>query len=546
MPLVLQPLRDSTKDHHHRVHIAGPVASNTASPRTADTLRQEEPTDIQASAAIAAGIAAMTSMAPLPRVKPGDSLITLTTLVADLTAAKKHSAPRLKDVQELAERTWRANVAYERRLAQLQRERKQLERLTETVWRRFDELIMPLWRFEDFMVPIYEELCMIYTGLDKLHITPSSAQGPSRSTELREFQERLHVLENNMVDGKIVPSGWSQHEGGHIPSGQAMCVSLMERCYKLAHKISESESIVDPSLEKISGMLEGIVSSMRSLLDSVQDGYSIEPIELHVYQQQVQAIDSLQKDGKFLDAKGNIPEGQATVHDQLEEAFDLIHECIVELESQQRVDDFSSDMIHSLTDRINDVRTGLSGYTDVATAGVYSISKPALSLMYNVIGEGVALVKDTVTHPQQVTSSAYSKLRSVVSSSLSFVTRIGEQLEPIDESLGSYHAKLFLIRQTLKTMRNQRNRAYLTAQASSSASSDAEKLLQQETFSEFKKAYGTQLDELLTDLRKVDKTRVNGKFVNDQGETPSGQVPLGALLEECFCLAMGMADETIA
>ncbi|KAJ1330396.1 hypothetical protein BSLG_009530 [Batrachochytrium salamandrivorans] len=525
MPLVLQPLRDSTKDHHHRVHIAGPVASNTASPRTADTLRQEEPTDIQASAAIAAGIAAMTSMAPLPRVKPGDSLITLTTLVADLTAAKKHSAPRLKDVQELAERTWRANVAYERRLAQLQRERKQLERLTETVWRRFDELIMPLWRFEDFMVPIYEELCMIYTGLDKLHITPSSAQGPSRSTELREFQERLHVLENNMVDGKIVPSGWSQHEGGHIPSGQAMCVSLMERCYKLAHKISESESIVDPSLEKISGMLEGIVSSMSS---------------------KFKRLILCKKDGKFLDAKGNIPEGQATVHDQLEEAFDLIHECIVELESQQRVDDFSSDMIHSLTDRINDVRTGLSGYTDVATAGVYSISKPALSLMYNVIGEGVALVKDTVTHPQQVTSSAYSKLRSVVSSSLSFVTRIGEQLEPIDESLGSYHAKLFLIRQTLKTMRNQRNRAYLTAQASSSASSDAEKLLQQETFSEFKKAYGTQLDELLTDLRKVDKTRVNGKFVNDQGETPSGQVPLGALLEECFCLAMGMADETIA
>ncbi|KAJ1344411.1 hypothetical protein BSLG_001068 [Batrachochytrium salamandrivorans] len=462
MPLVLQPLRDSTKDHHHRVHIAGPVASNTASPRTADTLRQEEPTDIQASAAIAAGIAAMTSMAPLPRVKPGDSLITLTTLVADLTAAKKHSAPRLKDVQELAERTWRANVAYERRLAQLQRERKQLERLTETVWRRFDELIMPLWRFEDFMVPIYEELCMIYTGLDKLHITPSSAQGPSRSTELREFQERLHVLENNMVDGKIVPSGWSQHEGGHIPSGQAMCVSLMERCYKLAHKISESESIVDPSLEKISGMLEGIVSSMRSLLDSVQDGYSIEPIELHVYQQQVQAIDSLQKDGKFLDAKETSPR------------------------------DKQHDMIHSLTDRINDVRTGLSGYTDVATAGVYSISKPALSLMYNVIGEGVALVKDTVTHPQQVTSSAYSKLRSVVSSSLSFVTRIAGN------------------------------------------------------FFRVQKAYGTQLDELLTDLRKVDKTRVNGKFVNDQGETPSGQVPLGALLEECFCLAMGMADETIA
>ncbi|KAL2917420.1 hypothetical protein HK105_203085 [Polyrhizophydium stewartii] len=498
-------------------------------------------TDDRVSAELAAGIISMTSPSKThPKIKPGEALHALQTLNAELAAIKKRGAPHLREIQALAERTWRSNLAYDRRMAQLEREKKQLEHLTEEIWRKFDELIMPLWKFEDSMVPIYEELSTIHIGLDKLLRTPSAADDMERSVHLRAFQERLHEVENKMVDGKFVPGGWNEF-GGKIPSGQAMCVNLMQRCYKLVQKISESESIVDPSLITINNKLEDIISNLSSIRDSAQAGFPIDTIELHTYQQQLQAIDSMRRDGKFLNDKGEVPEGQAALHDLLEWAFDLVHECIVEQEAQMGEDS----ALEGLTEKIGEVRSGLIGYASSASRGVQSVSSPAFSLMYNTLGEGLSYVKDTITHPVSSASSAVTKLRSIVSSSLSYASKISEQLEPIDETLAPLHARLYVIRRTLKEMRNERNEQYLSSlnKAETPSASVAAKERANLELSQFNQYYNEQLTEIMAQLRSIDDARVDGKFLNDFGETPSGQIPLDALLQECFCLAVEMSEE---
>ncbi|EGF83832.1 hypothetical protein BATDEDRAFT_33936 [Batrachochytrium dendrobatidis JAM81] len=516
----------------------------TTLPELPSTTEKNVCTDEKISAELAASISTLTSTSPLPKVKPGDAMEALTTLVADLTAAKKHATPLLKDVQVLAERTWRVNVAYEHRIAQLEREKRQLERLTETVWKRFDELIMPLWRFEDSMVPIYEELCLILNGLESLQ-TMCNVDASERESRLHGFQDRLHAIENKMVDGKLVPDGRSE-TSSHIPSGQAMCVQLMERCYRLVRKISDAEPAVDPLLFNYKKLLEDIISNLKSMLDSVSVGNKIDPVELHVYQEQAQAVDSMRKDGKFFDKNGNIPEGQAILHELLEEAFDLIHECMVEYEAQDANDDPFSDVLDTLIDRVFNVRIGLTRYAGTATDSIATISKPALKLMYDVAKEGVVIATDTVAHPQKAALGAYSKLRAVASSTMKFINRIGEELEPIDETLQPQYETLHVIRQTLRKMRNERNRVYLAAQVKPSESEvDVQMKRAKETIAQFNEAYSAQLSEILTDLHKMERSRVDGKFMNDFGEVPSGQVPLSAMLDECFCIAMEMGDETI-
>eukprot|EP00842_Homolaphlyctis_polyrhiza_P004141 jgi/Hompol1/4728/HPOL_003838-RA len=470
-----------------------------------------------------------------PKIRPEEALSTLMQINADLTALKKRGAPQVEEIQALAERTWRANVAYEHRLAQLMHEKQQLESAVEHVWHNFDEVIMPLWKFDESMVPIYHELGAIHSALRRL-ARREGIDALERGIELRQLQERLHDVENGMIDGKFVPGGWSKF-GGRIPAGQAMCVNLMNRCYKIVRKISDMDSIVDPSLLAIHNKLEDIISRVVSLRDAAKRGFSIDPIELHIYQQQVDEIDSLRKDGKFVDASGNIPEGQATLHDLLEWAYDLIHECIVEQEAQDE-GNIATEAIKVIGDKMDDVRSGMSSLATTAARGIQAVSMPTFQFMASTVGDGLKFVTDTVTHPIESAGSAVSTVRSVVSSSLSLVSKISEQLEPLDASLEVQHAKLFVIRRTLRDLRTKRNQAFLKARASGDSDTPS--------IAALNKMYSDQLAEISSAIKEIQDSRVDGKFVNEQGEAPIGQHVMQALLDECNCLYVEMVDDLCA
>ncbi|KAI8923606.1 hypothetical protein BC831DRAFT_470147 [Entophlyctis helioformis] len=477
------------------------------------------------------------------RIKPSEAGAALLSLSRDLSSLSKRGSVKIAEVQAIAERTWRANVAFEQRLAQLAREKQQLEHMVDTVWKKFDEVIMPLWKFDDSMIPIYEELSTIFTALEALrHDTTLSAD--ARGINLRQLQDRLHAVENLQTDGKFVPGGWSKY-GGRIPSGQAMCVNLMNRCYKLVEKIAEMESIVDPSLAKINDKLEDIISNLCALRDAAQAGHPIDPIEVHMYQEQIQAIDNLRVDGKFVGATGDVPEGQAALHELLDWAFDLVHEICVALEEQENGKggkgdaDVQPTVLSALTERVGDVQQSLISYAASASRGITAVSQPTFTLMYDTIGEGMSLLKDTVTHPGQTAYAAASKLRSLVSSSLGYVNRVSAQMEPVDESLQGVHSNLFVIRRTLRQMRDKRNELYINAKTGEGI----EASIAQKELRAFNRAFDEQLTEISRFLSTVEAARVDGNFVNARGEVPSGQTALKALLEECYVLSMELLND---
>jgi hypothetical protein len=53
---------------------------------------------------------------------------TLTSLSHELKGVQRDPAPTLSLIENLAERTWKANIEFERRILQLEREKKDLAR----------------------------------------------------------------------------------------------------------------------------------------------------------------------------------------------------------------------------------------------------------------------------------------------------------------------------------------------------------------------------------------------------------------------------------
>ncbi|KAJ3088918.1 hypothetical protein HK102_007638 [Quaeritorhiza haematococci] len=459
----------------------------------------------------------------------------LTQLQRDLGGLRKHGSPRMDEIAQLAERTWKANVMYENHMERVKREKAQLYHIIDSIWLQFDELILPLWRVDDSLVPIYEELAAIRRELEQILSTPFDDK---RADTIRHLQSRLHNIENQyVIDGKFVPDGWSKM-GGKIPSGQAIVASLLTRCYRLVRLAVESESIVDPTLIPIQNRLENIILHLSTIKESLDEGANVDPLELRFVQEHLDAIDRGAVEGKFLDADGNIPEGQATIHEQLEEAYDLVHECLVEMEARKDSEDASS-VIGVLTERATEVRDTALGYLGSAAKGVTDYSASAIYGLRDTLAEGTTVVRRALGDPVGTARGATTQLASATRSAFGYLGRILEEIEPVDPSLMDVALHLGRIRRALKRLRNDRNAEQVRLSGGSPlpANANLEMLAAEiEDRQHRKDRFHQKLVELQKQLDEIDAKRSDGKFLNAAGEAARGQALLHNLLEECYCL----------
>jgi Protein of unknown function (DUF2408) len=230
-----------------------------------------------------------------------------------------------------------ANEAYKKRLRQLKHEEQRLTKCMDNAWSLFDNILQPLWKMDDTMTAIHQHLAEILKKLEYLNnASYTELSSSARSQQLRDLQDELHKIEEDhpIEGGKFIT-------GPQVERGQAMTISLLNRCYKLTHHIVENEPDVDESLQETYSKLKALTAQLCVLRYELESGFEIDPNDIVKCQQQADEIDSARVNQSFTDDQGNIPEGadtntgQAILKDELERAFDLIHECTVLLEEKE-------------------------------------------------------------------------------------------------------------------------------------------------------------------------------------------------------------------
>ncbi|KAJ3217047.1 hypothetical protein HDU67_008605 [Dinochytrium kinnereticum] len=502
----------------------------------------------------------------------------LTHLSKDIHAIKKHGNPLFSDVQALADRTWKATITVEAYIEKLNREKEMLNQQIDNIWSDFDVLIRPLWRIDDSIVPIYDTLASLRLQLENLQAMQKFSKAPDseesadaaqgsfsaeeREADLHSIQERLHKIENeHVIDGKFVGKGWKA--GDRVPGGQALVANLLARCYKLVRQLQESEPAVSPRLYPLENRLLNIVSTLEAFKQALISGALIDPIELRILQEHVRDIDAKRVDGKFVDEEGTneIPEGQAILTGLLEEAYDLIHDCLLEIDQQRGPDPI--DEVDALLERVAEVRQIVSGYLvrnpekreaaekkedevvkedpeamKKATGGLLGSSSAALSALRETLGEGYSYVRNTAGKLEEGIATTVSKntsrLVSAVRSGLSSMSHLLGSVDPVDPSLANVHARLIRLQKTLLRLRNDRDAEETSRFAMAGMGGDSGHLdLAADPARRIEiRTHVAELDEI--DSLRDEET---GDFVNEEGVAPQGQQVLKSLYEECYLIA---------
>jgi hypothetical protein len=450
-----------------------------------------------------------------------------------------------------------------------------LNTLIDHSWSHFDTLLQPLWRVDDDLVPLYDDLALARLQLENLCSSLESAKEMKglvgepgeglKEVEVRQFeielvrlQEKLRGLESEwVVDGKFVrPKNYKKAEesekeglkkekkkesswnevvgvGRKVPGGQAFVASLLARCYKLVHKIQESleepsASVAQP-LEPLIKRLRGLHHTLGIYLACLRAGVPVDPLEIQMIQENLDAVDAQRVDGKFVweheefapgegteVVKKDVPKGQAVAHELLDSAYDLVHECLVELENLEGeavggaraaeegegqegavggVVKALKDRVVGVRDAVWDVVMGRLGSTEAyegdeeedwgpesdleeeeeavqmkaealkekkvkSTKPTGSIleTSPALHSLSSTLSEGFQYLKSTASSLESSADSERKKLSSSLTSGLRALGTALGVVDPVDPALKPIETRLRILRGRLVKLRNERDK----------------------------------------------------------------------------------------
>ncbi|EOO01912.1 hypothetical protein UCRPA7_2593 [Phaeoacremonium minimum UCRPA7] len=172
--------------------------------------------------------------------------------------------------------------------------------------------------------PIYDILVGIRNDLDKLSITQAWSL---RETDLYDFQRQLDKIDESRVDGN-----WLDDEGKPAELYvQRTFLYLIRRSYGYIYSLMISSEPVSEALLPIYNQLQTL---KRCLVEVKNSGGVGSPRELYPYSMKLNSIDNMRVDGKFMVGE-DIPEGQGSVTELLEECFELNYELRLAAEAEQ-------------------------------------------------------------------------------------------------------------------------------------------------------------------------------------------------------------------
>jgi hypothetical protein len=303
---------------------------------------------------------------------------------------------------------------------------------------------------------------------------------------------------------------------------------LMQSCHVIG--------TVDPCLQKYKSQLENLIDELMMLRHAPELGLRLNPYELQQFQEQLNLIESFEQDGKFLDSTGNIPKGQAELRFLIERAHDLVNECLLMIEGQERDHKDPIGLMQSMGTRLLDAQDALWTMTRNTTANALTTSRNKLDSINHTLTEGAEKVKDYLTHPGRSLDMAASKVAALTRSGLSVLTRYYAEMEPVDPALKETLNDLESILSHLLEARNEINKLSISKRTNSSISEIPPRVLLE------------RVETLHSELDSMDRGRVNGNFLVGplQPEVLPGQNHLKSLLNENYCLVFELKDRLMA
>jgi hypothetical protein len=128
------------------------------------------------------------------------------------------------------------------------------------MWDQFQLTIDPSIHIDDSLLSTFGELALILKDLLKLRDVKFATE--DFKAKLYALQNRLHAVENAKVENVLMPPNATT-----IPAGQAVVSSMLNRCYRLTHLLTQGFEDAE------SHTIEDINFSLLTLLTSFKSGY---------------------------------------------------------------------------------------------------------------------------------------------------------------------------------------------------------------------------------------------------------------------------------
>ncbi|KAF2272713.1 uncharacterized protein EI97DRAFT_405577 [Westerdykella ornata] len=201
------------------------------------------------------------------------------------------------------------------------------DKLIETLLQRCFVWISIMKKKEGRIAPnfkkTYDKLLNIRNQLQKLSLTQAWSM---RETDLWGYQRQLDRIDEARVDGNFVDELGRPAELYE----QRTLLYLLRKSYALIYQLLLASEPVSEALKPIYNQL----STLKRCLTEVKNlGGVSHPRELWPYSMKLTSIDDMRVDGKFM-IGNDIPEGQGSVIQLLEECFQLVYDLRMEAEER--------------------------------------------------------------------------------------------------------------------------------------------------------------------------------------------------------------------
>lgn len=177
-----------------------------------------------------------------------------------------------------------------------------------------------------YSIPVRNKLLRI-----RRHLTSVCCRNEYKPSDIKQIQEKIRAIDNTRVDGKFL-----SEDGVTIPTGQAVLVNLLEQLYYWSHDLMlVCSDGFSPAIQTIRERLLSIKSQLERL--ELTHKWTLRQTDLFTYQHQLHDIVKMRYQdengesetnseliGKFLDDKGEAPEGQTILEFLLHKCYRII------------------------------------------------------------------------------------------------------------------------------------------------------------------------------------------------------------------------------